>query len=370
MKICIDIQSAVTQRAGVGRYTKLLVQNLDEIIKEHSLHLVYFDYKKNGAPFRTKTATHKAVRWCPGRAAQLAWKSINWPPFDFFAGKYDLYHFPNFVLPPLSSGKTVVTIHDVSFLRFPEFTEEKNLHHLKSRIRKTVEKADAIITVSRFSAEEIITLLNVDSSKVHPIHLGIADSFTAPPDEEIKSTLKHFGIDGPYIFSASTIEPRKNISFMIDLFEKLSRFDGKLVIAGNLGWKYEPVLQKIIKSTAASRIIRLDYVADEYLPSLYAGADLFMITSFYEGFGFPPLEAMACGTPVISSACGSLPEVLGDAAVQINGFRIDEWICRTEKLLSDTGDRTRLVEAGIKQAGKYRWSETARNTLDVYNRIA
>jgi len=369
MRVCIDVQSAISQLAGVGRYTKLLVQNLGQVAGDNILVLFYFDFLHKGAPFNVPGVTHKAIRWCPGRLVQAAWKTTGWPPFDFFAGAANVYHFPNFILPPLSRGKSVVTIHDMSFLRFPQFAEEKNLRYLTAKIGDTVNRADAVITDSQFSADEIKSLLKVDSSKIFAIHPGVSADFGAPPQQQIQRTLSEFNLDRPYILTVGTLEPRKNIEFLIEVFERLSGFDGYLVLAGMHGWKCEAIIERIKNSSCASRIKMLGHVDDSKLPSLYAGAELFVITSLYEGFGFPPLEAMACGTPVVSSTGGSLPEVLGNGAALVDGFDAEKWVSKIRNALTDSNARRRLQETGSAQAAKYQWVETARKTWDVYKKV-
>lgn len=366
MRVCIDIQSAITQRAGVGRYTKSLVEHLGPLAGGDELRLFYFDFKRAGTPLSVDHATHAAVRWLPGRLAQKAWTAIGWPPFNWFAGAAEVFHFPNFIRPPLTRGKSVVTIHDVSFLRHPETTEERNLRYLTAQIRKTVEQTDRIITDSEFSAREIAELLGVHPDRVTAIPLGLTHH-AASPDARAVQALK---LDRPYLLFLGTLEPRKNIPFLIDVFERLTSFDGDLVIAGMKGWKYEPILQRIRDSQHANRIRYLEYVEDHLLPGLYAGAELFVFPSLYEGFGFPPLEAMRCGTPVVSSNGGSLPEVLGDAAERIEGFDAGEWAARLEQVISDRALRDRLGAAGRKRAAIYRWEETARRTWDVYREMA
>lgn len=371
MKVCIDIQSAITQCAGIGRYTRLLVQNLAlEADSDDSLLLFYFDFKRRAVSFQIPRATHKTVRWCPGRLARFAWKSIGWPGFDAFAGKADVYHFPNFVLPPLNRGKSAVTIHDVSFLRFPEFTEDRNLRYLRSRIRDTVARADAIITGSDFSAREIEELFNVAPTRIFYVYHGISEDLAAPNPAETTAVLKAMGIDRPYILSVGTIEPRKNIPFLIEVFEKLTDFDGCLVIAGALGWKYEPILERMRTSPRSADIRYVNFVNDIQLPALYAGAQAFVFPSLYEGFGFPPLEAMACGAPVISSTKGSLAEVLGAGAALVDAFDSDQWAHEVKKTITDTERRTGLIAEGRRRAAAYTWAETARKTWTIYKELA
>ncbi len=370
MRVTIDIQAAIAQRAGVGRYTKLLVEHLGPLAGSDELGLFYFDFQRKGIPFPVAGAQQKAVHWCPGRFVQKAWKTLNFPPFDWFAGAADVYHFPNFIRPPLTRGKSVVTIHDVSFLRFPETTEERNLRYLTTQIRRTTELANAIITDSVFVAREIHERLGTPRDKVFPIPLGLSPSMTRPTTESIAATRKALGLQRPYLLMVGTIEPRKNIPFLVELFERLDSFDGDLVIAGMRGWKYEPILERIRTSSKAARIRHLDYVDEAALPGLYAGAELFVFPSLYEGFGFTPLEAMACGTPVISSNTGSLPEVLGDAAVLVDSFDADAWTAQVSRLLAETAHKTEQVSRGLRQASRFRWQTAAEETWKLYRRLA
>jgi len=370
MRICLEIQSAVAQRAGVGRYTRMLASNLGLVTKDADLRFFYFDFLRRGAPFAVSGGVFERCRWMPGRLAQAAWKRFDFPPFNLFAGAADLYHFPNFVLPPVRGGKTVVTVHDVSFLRFPEFAEEKNLAYLNARIRDTVDRADAVITDSDFSAGEITELLRVPRDRVFAVHLGIDEAFRRSVPRQAASELPRQWLpDRPYILTVGTLEPRKNLSFLVEVFERLNDFDGCLVVAGMRGWKYAPIIECFNRSTRAGDIRYLEYVDDSLLPSLYSGAELFVLPSFYEGFGFPPLEAMACGTPVVSSAGGSLPEVLGDAACIVEGFDADAWAASVTSLLTDGSKREILIGLGVERAARYRWSRTAAGTWDVYRRV-
>jgi glycosyltransferase involved in cell wall biosynthesis len=369
MRVCVDIQAGIAQVAGVGRYTRELVARLGPLAAPGELSLFHFDFRGRGMPFPVPGAVESACRWVPGRVAQGAWKTIGWPPYDWFAGRADVYHFPNFILPPLHRGRSVVTIHDVAFLRHPETIEPRNYRHLTSRIRSTVERSDAIITVSAFTAREIRDLLGVPDGKIHPIASGLGGSMCRPPPDEVARIRKRLGLDRPYLLSVGTLEPRKNYVFLVDVFEKLKAFDGDLVIAGMRGWKDEPILARMRASGRSDRIRYLEFVPDADLPGLYAGADLFICPSLYEGFGFPPLESMACGTPVLSSSAGSLPEVLGDAAVLVDRFDAEEWSGRVECLLADGAVRADLAARGMRRAAGYSWERTARRTWEVYSRV-
>ena len=369
MKVCIDIQAAIAQRAGVGRYTKVLVEHLAQLPEAKDLSLFYFDFKRQGVPFPVHGATQKAVQWIPGRLVQGAWKAVQFPPFNWFAGSADVYHFPNFVRPPLSRGKSVVTIHDVSFLRMPETTEADNLKYLTAQIQHTARKADAIITDSHFSGDEIHELLQISREKIFPIWLGLSGHMQRPSEDWIGKTRETLNLTRPYILFVGTLEPRKNIEFLVEVFEHLSAFDGDLVVAGMKGWKCEPILERMQQSPVAKRIRYLDYVPEEHLSGLMAGAECFVFPSRYEGFGFPPLEAMTCGTPVVSSGGGSLKEVLGEAAIVIDSFDREEWVSKLESVLNDEATRNAMRTAGYTHVQQFDWNETARQTWTVYENL-
>ena len=370
MKVCLDIQASLGQRAGVGRYVRELLAHLGAEAGDDELSAFYFDFKRTGLDSPPAGVKLRACRWMPGRVAQGAWKKIGFPPFDWFAGRADLYHFPNFIRPPLSRGrKSVVTIHDVSFLRMPETTEARNLAWLTSEIRQTAERADAILTDSHFSAREICELLPVSPDKVFPVWLGLTP-FGPPASAEVVAQMRQsLGLEKPYLLMVGPIEPRKNIPFLVKVYEALKDFDGDLVLAGGLGWKTGPTLRAISESPRKSGIRILKHMNDAQLAGLYAGASAFVFPTRYEGFGFPPLEAMGRGTPVVSAHNSSLPEVLGDAAHWVKGYDAEEWAQAIRAVLGDSSHAARLRAAGLEQARKFTWAETARKTWAVYRRL-
>jgi hypothetical protein len=297
----------------------------------------------------------------PGRVAQGLWKTLNWPPFHTFAGEADLYHFPNFTRPPLRRGRSVITVHDLAFLRLPETLEEKNRLYLQARMKPSVERADAIITVSRFTAHELTDLMGVPAAKLHAIHSGIDADMKPPAPGAVSALRKKLGLDRPYLLMVGTLEPRKNIPFLVDVFERLEKFDGDLVIAGRPGWKYEPILQRLRTSRRAARIKLIQDLGEGELPTLYGGAELFVLPSLYEGFGFPPLESMACGVPAVVAPAGAMAEVCGEAALVIPDYDADAWATAVQRLLDSPPNAptcapaawpTPRNSAGTKRPGK------------------
>ncbi len=368
MRVCLDIQPALAQRAGVGRYTRMLAEHLPAERGGDELSLFYFDFKRVGCDFAPPGIRQRAVRWIPGRFVQQAWKRFDTPPFNWFSGPADVYHFTNFIRPPLTCGKSVVTIHDASFLRHPETLEEKNYRYLMRCIRKTVERADAIITISHFTADELASLLNVPRTKLHPIHCGLSSNYQRASDEDISAAKSRLALDRPYLLSVGTLEPRKNYTFLIDVFDALD-FDGDLVIAGMKGWKTDGIFARRDRSPKCDRIRFLEYVDERDLPALYSGAALYVTPSLYEGFGFTPLEAMQCGTPVVAASTGSMPEVLGDAAHFIENFELDAWTSAISRLLASPSDTAELVARGHARHARYTWEQNASETWAVYRSV-
>lgn len=370
MRVCVDIQSAVGARAGVGRYTKLLVEHLAPLRGADELALFYFDFQRRGTGFTVDGATERACRWLPGRLAQGAWKTIGWPPYTRFAGPADVYHFPNFIRPPLRRGASVVTIHDVAFLRFPETIERKNLAYLNAHIRPTLARADAIITVSEFTAQEVHELLGVPREKLHAIPSGLDPMLRRPSPDAIRALRHRLHLARPYLLSVGTLEPRKNFAFLVEVFERLPDYRGDLVLAGRRGWSYQPLLDRIARSPRRDHVRLIEDLTEGDLPALYGGADLFLLASLYEGFGFTPLEAMACGTPVLVSPGGSLAEICAGGALVLSLDDPARWAHEISSLLHAPAARDALRQRGADHAAHFSWTETARRTWAVYRAVA
>ena len=362
MRITIDVQPLLGKKSGVGYYIHGLIQGLADVDDKNSYQLALFDFRSRahgielpGPNFRIKRS------WIPGRLASFVWKKMKAPAYEFYFGDSDIVHFPNFIIRPIRKGKKIATIHDVSFLRLPQYAEPKNLAFLKGFIEETVKIADEIIVDSEFSRREVLSLFNIPQEKVHAIHLGIGREFR--PGRVAKKRMLLF---------VGTLEPRKNIPGLIRAYERFVQRTGlseyELVIAGMKGWLYQGILECVEKSPYRAGIKLLDYVSDELLLSLYQSAALFVYPSFYEGFGLPPLEAMACGIPVVSSKTGSLPEVLGDGAHYADPEDIEGLSIEIEKLLLDEKRRKETIDRGLEQVKKYRWDIAARKTIKVYSR--
>lgn len=372
MKICLDYQPAVTQRAGIGRYTRVLAEQLPALMNpEDSLKLFYFDFKGKGEqPSNLPlNVSIKRFRLCPGAIMQKLWNYSSFPSFDMLAGNADIYHFTNFLSRPVNKGKVVASIHDMSFMRYPEFTEEKNLAYLTRGIKRTIDFADAIITISKFSAEEIEYFFPSAKGKVFYSHLGIAQNFSPSSIEEIDAVKQKYKLERPYIITVGTIEPRKNHLLLVDAFEQIAAQGIDLVVVGGIGWKSDKIMERLTTSKFAPQIHVLNHLGDGELPALYSGASVFALPSYYEGFGFPPLEAMGCGTPVVSAPGGSLKEVIEDAGIIVEDYNADAWATELMRAITDTELRKSLINKGLLHIKKFTWDKTVVDTLKVYENL-
>ncbi len=375
MKVCIDIQAAIAQTAGVGRYTRRLIEHLAPLAEASGappLRLFYFDFRRMVEPPSIPGTLNCPARHLPGRLIQGAWRLLKSPDFASLAGMADVYHFPNFTVPPLSRGRVVLTIHDVSFLRFPQFTESRNLQRLTAMLPRSLARADTIVTISRFSAAEIAESLSVDPARIQITYPGVDAHFQPADGATVAAMRQTLGLERPYLLSVGTIEPRKNHIFLAELFEHIGNgFDGLLAIAGAPGWQTQPILDRLRRSPRAGAIRILSHVPEPLLPALYSDAAAFLFPSHYEGFGLPPLEALACGAPVIVSEGGALPEVLDTPAVTHPGaLDVEAWAAALRALLAEDSDRRAARRAaGRSHAAGYAWQDTARQTWEIYRSL-
>ncbi len=289
-----------------------------------------------------------------------------------FRKKYNLYHETNYV-PMRFDGPTVVTIFDLSFYFYPETHPKERIRYMERYFYPRLDRANHFITISEATKRDLVKQLNLPEEKITVTPLGVDDSFKpfSPNTENLilsKYGLKH----GSYVLSVGTLEPRKNIVTLLNAYAELpsvlrNRFP--LVLAGGVGWLMEDLEKKIQGLGIKSTTYITGYIPKSDLPSLYGGATVFVYPSIYEGFGLPVLEAMACGTPVITSNTSSLPEVLGSAGILIDPHNVSQLTREMENLLTNPVQRDLLTQAGIKRAKIFTWEKCASKTLDVYNHV-
>lgn len=376
MRIGIDIRSVLSTKTGIGHYTNCLCENLAKIDKKHTYDLFYFNFrnKKIEIDLNAPGLNKEAIRSIPGRLCLFLWRYLNYPKGSWLIKKKDLVHFPNFTIMPGIKGKVVITVHDLSFIRYPQFTDPVNLKFLKKNFPKSLQRADHIITVSEFSKQEILDIYNVDSSDVTVVSLGVDDRFKKTyASEDIQVVKEKYKTGDQYILSLGTLEPRKNIPTLIAAFDSICQQCPerklKLVLTGKKGWLYEEIFDLVSDRETKKNIIFTGYILDDELPLIYQGSSLFVCPSFYEGFGLPVAEAMASGVPVIASTAESLVEVGRDAIVTFDPNNIGELTTTICELLDDETKRNILIEKGKQRATDFCWKKTAQKTLDVYKSL-
>jgi glycosyltransferase involved in cell wall biosynthesis len=279
-------------------------------------------------------------------------------------GRIDLFYSPDFVLPPVLPGtRTVLTVHDLSFLHYPDHFVPRLVQYLSRVVPRSVVRADRVLADSEATRSDLVRLMGVAPEKVTVLYSGVDSRFhPAPEPGERERLAAEYGIGSrPYVLSVGTVQPRKNYARLIRAFSRLPG-EIELLIGGGRGWLYEEVLAEAERH---QRVRMLGFVADADLPALYRGAALFAFPSLYEGFGLPVLEAMACGVPVVSSNVSSLPEVAGQAALLVDPHDEAAWVEAMRRGLTDEVLREEMVTQGLEQAARFTWERAARQLLDV-----
>ena len=264
-------------------------------------------------------------------------------------------------------------MHDLSFLLFAECHEKSLREFLEKVVPRSVARASMVLADSVNTMNDLVCLLDVDPKRVDVVYPGVGEAFRRVTDEEALNKVRNkYNLHFPFILYVGTIEPRKNLSRLIQAYARLKtrrELDHKLVIGGGKGWLYDDVFQRASDLRVEEDVIFSGYIPDEDLPALYSLAEMFVFPSLYEGFGLPPLEAMACGTPVITSNVSSLPEIVEGAGIMINPLDIDELAQAIDNLLTDSALQRELCEKGIERAKAFTWRATAEKLLGLYQRV-
>jgi len=371
MKIGIDGRGAKWYRGtGIGTYTYQLISSLNTIDKINEYLLFMPESSVSDISFSNNFHIENISE---GNLNNF-WDEVNIP--NILTNKdIEIYHVPqNGVgLPKEKNCPFVITLHDVIPLKMPETVGETFLKIFNNDMPSIVSSCDGIITVSEFSKEDIAKSFNYPKEKIFVTYLA-AEEIYHPLDRIQCSELikKYYGIDGDYILYVGGFSPRKNIIGLIEAFSKfISKYkkDIKLVIAGKQGKSYDIYKKRSQDLNIEDKVIFPGFIPIKYLPYLYNASKLLVYPSFYEGFGLPPIEAMACGIPVIASNLTSIPEVVSDCAVLVDPYNIDEISNAIYKVINDHKFRDKLIIKGLIRSSEFNWKKTAKNTLIAYNKI-
>ncbi len=366
LRVGVDIRSFYEPLTGIGWY---LFHLLHEMAKSDDVELYLFGDARvtdEGPVLHAEVPAGAHLCWFDSRgrgrisrreraltaAAYVLWMKI----IDV-----DVMFAPNYFLPRLLAAvarRRVITIHDLTYKRFPELLQVETLHNLERHMKREIAIAGAIICVSEATRQDLLHFYEVDPRRAITIHSGldIAAPGSRPPS-----------LPDQYILFVSTIEPRKNLDVLLDAFERLrarGAYDGALVVAGRIGWKSERMIARLQRPG----IHHLDYVRASELAAVYQSAEMFVFPSIYEGFGFPLLEAMALGAPAISARSSSLPEIGGDAALYFDPKDSRELERLIEQLHTDPRLREEMIARGRARAAEFRWKDAAEKTLEVLRR--
>jgi glycosyltransferase involved in cell wall biosynthesis len=354
VKIAIDIQTTLGQKSGFGFYVENLIKNLKKVDPPSGMHDDYvLIWPKTHKDFSTPE------RWF--------WDQYTFPKIARKA-RVDILHQPCFSAPIFYRGKIVITVHDIISIKFPQNLPLASRIFYSKWMPFSYRKAKMIIAVSLCTKKDMIEYLKIPEEKIRVVHSAVSEDFRPKSPKEIAKVKAKYKIEGDYFIDVGTIEPRKNLSFLVKAYFLAVKqgMKEKLVIVGKKGWYYEDLFELVKKLHLEDKIIFTGYADDKDTPVLYSGAKALVFPSLYEGFGFTPLEAMACGVPVIVSNTSSIPEVVGKAGILLAPKNEAKWAKEMIRLTKDSKLAKNLSQKGILQARKFSWKKTARETIEVY----
>ncbi len=368
----LDLSAAVHRRAGLGRYAESLARAMLSMASEE---MAFFFNCESGVeplpgleamPTRTVALGYK-----PWRMLVLAAQQAR-VGFDAFFPDARLFHATEHLLLPFRRLPTVLTVHDLIFRHLPHYHKRLNRWYLNWAMPLYVRRATHIIAVSEATRRDLMAAYGVPAERITVIYEA-ADPRFGPRDLLTQQTIRaNYGLPSSYLLYLGTIEPRKNLLRLLQAWEPLylAGEAPPLVFVGKRGWLADDFFVAVERSAAREGIMLTGYVLDDDLPALIAAATAFVFPSLYEGFGLPPLEAMACGTPVLCSDRSSLPEVVGDAALLFDPTEVEAIRAALRRLLRDEALREELSRRGLERARRFSWQRTAEQTLQLYRRLA
>ncbi len=374
MKIGIDYTSAATQGAGIGRYTRELMRAL--LARPSANRYSFFYASRNRIDQSAISNQQSAIHRLPFHDKWLmrGWQRLRLPvPVELIVGQVDLFHSPDFTLPPTLPGvPTLLTVHDLSFIRDPDSAWPSLRAFLNKAVPRSVRRATHVLADSQATRDDLIELFNTPAEKISVLYSGVEARFAPVRDEsEVERVCTKYQLPRPFILSVGTLQPRKNYGRLIEAFASLaSEMPHHLIITGGKGWLYETIFEQVRRSGLEGRVHFPGFVDDADLPALYSAADFFAYVSLYEGFGLPLLEAMACGTPVIGSNTSSLPEVMGEVGLQVDPRSVTEIARAMRQMIDQPELRGRSIELGLARAKTFTWDRAAQELLALYDRVA
>ena len=366
MRIGLETSALAVDLGGTAAYVTNLLEGLARQGRGHELTTFSFETRAR--------ARRNLARRLETLDREFLWAQVALPLAARRRG-LSVLHLTGAAMPIWSDCPRVVTVHDVGPFRHRAFFTPWMTAYARVVQAPAIRRAASVITVSRFAASDLTRTLGIPESRITVVYQGVSERFfNSPPAAGLSDVRDRLRLERPFILHVGVLSPRKNLARLMDAYWRLRQaglIDHQLVLVGSRGWRDDEVLQLAAQLDPTGREIRLiGHVPDADLPALYRSADLFVYPSLYEGFGMPPLEAMACGTPVIASDRAAIPEVLGDAALLVDPTDRAALAEGIRRALTCTALRRELAERGRERAASYTWERTVRRTLEVYARVA
>jgi len=375
MKIAIDLTSIPKQMTGVGKYAQSLVKSLAEYDKKnHYWIFIKGNQCKNFNPNKENFHIIYLSNILHNIPIRILWEQLVLPLY-LYREKIDILHSIHYTTSLLAPCKCVITFHDMTFYLFPDKHTHVKRAFYRSFIPLSIKKANRLIAVSENTKSDIQKIFNISLPKIDVIYETINSIYHILKDiDTISQIKKKYKIQGKFILYVGTLEPRKNIPRLIQAYHRLiieNKIKHQLVIAGKKGWSYQEIFNtfKSLSCNIKKNVIFTGYVPEEELPLLYNAANLFVYPSLYEGFGIPPLEAMACGVPVIVSNVSSLPEVVGNAGILVDPYNIEELCQAIYKIIAKEDLREILKKEGFQRVREFSRKKLAKKMLEIYEKI-
>ncbi|MCP4542499.1 MAG: glycosyltransferase family 4 protein [Chloroflexi bacterium] len=366
MRIGIDARITHYTRGGISNYVLRLLKALAALDADTDYRVLH-SRKDHGPPIPGPNF-HPVACWTPSHNRLERWAL----GVEMARLGLDLLHTTDFIPPAFGYRKSVITVHDLTFFHYPQFLTAESRRYYNQQIGWAVRRTEHILADSYTTKSDLISMLDVPPEKITVVHLA-ADAAFRPLDEaQVTQVIEHYDLEPGYLLCVGTLEPRKNLPGLLQAYHLLLDTNvttAPLVLVGGKGWLYDEIFEQVEELHLVDRVHFLQNVTDADLPAMYNGAGLLTTPSFYEGFGLPALEAMACGTPVVVANRSSLPEVVGDAGLLVDPDDVDDIAQALARVLTDEPLQAQMRGLGLAQAARFTWERAARETLAVYHKV-